>query len=143
MGNTESALGLATQTVTAQDPLKSPPNDTPHWTGSTLSLNSTTPSRAPSLNEKPNGSVAYAPGDQHSDDDSAVAYEAFIKLFPEYQLTWILDTLRRTDYSRLDCSGETYVDYMGGALYPESLIRVHANFLGDNILGNTHSISNR
>jgi hypothetical protein len=62
---------------------------------------------------------------------------------PEYRLTWILDTLRRTDYTRLDRTGETYVDYMGGALYPESLIRVHTNFLNTSILGNTHSVSNR
>jgi len=61
----------------------------------------------------------------------------------EYQLTWILDTLRRTDYTRLDRTGETYVDYMGGALYPESLISVHTKFLCTNILGNTHSVSNR
>jgi len=61
----------------------------------------------------------------------------------EYRLTWILDTLRRTDYARLESAGETYVDYMGGALYPGSLVRVHTNFLNRNILGNTHSVSNR
>lgn len=32
---------------------------------------------------------------------------------------------------------------MGGALYPESLINVHTEFLRTNILGNTHSVSNR
>lgn len=31
---------------------------------------------------------------------------------------------------------------MGGALYPESLINVHTEFLRTNILGNTHSVSN-
>ncbi|KAF8911556.1 pyridoxal phosphate-dependent transferase [Gymnopilus junonius] len=31
---------------------------------------------------------------------------------------------------------------MGGAIYPESLIRVHTNFLNRSILGNTHSVSN-
>jgi hypothetical protein len=61
----------------------------------------------------------------------------------EYRLTWILDTLRRTDYTRLERSGEAYVDYMGGALYPESLIRAHADFLNRSIMGNTHSVSNR
>ncbi|KAJ3799126.1 pyridoxal phosphate-dependent transferase [Lentinula aff. detonsa] len=30
---------------------------------------------------------------------------------------------------------------MGGSLYPESLIRVHTEFLASNVLGNTHSIS--
>ncbi|KAF9450104.1 PLP-dependent transferase [Macrolepiota fuliginosa MF-IS2] len=31
---------------------------------------------------------------------------------------------------------------MGGALYPESLIRVHTHFLNTSVLGNTHSVSN-
>ena len=61
----------------------------------------------------------------------------------EYKLTWTLDSLRRNDFGRLDRSGETYVDYMGGALYPESLITAHTEFLHRSILGNTHSVSNR
>ena len=71
------------------------------------------------------------------------AYSDFLKQYPEYQLTWILDALRRSDFTRLDHHGETYVDYMGGSLYPESLIRLHSTFLHQQILGNTHSISNR
>jgi molybdenum cofactor sulfurtransferase len=96
-----------------------------------------------SITEKSKETVAYAPNAKVDTDESTVAYQAFLKVFPEYQLTWILDTLRRTDYARLDRAGETYVDYMGAALYPESLIRVHAGFLNNNVLGNTHSISNR
>ncbi|OSX61812.1 hypothetical protein POSPLADRAFT_1170423 [Postia placenta MAD-698-R-SB12] len=76
------------------------------------------------------------------EDSASAAYKTFLKEYPEYQLTWILDALRRSDFSRLDRSGETYVDYMGGSLYPESLIRVHTGFLHRNILGNTHSVSN-
>jgi molybdenum cofactor sulfurtransferase len=87
--------------------------------------------------------TAYAPLTLPTHDDAAVAHQVFLKAFPEYQLTWILDTLRRTDFTRLDQTNETYVDYMGGALYPESLIRVHTSFLSTNILGNTHSVSNR
>lgn len=75
-------------------------------------------------------------------DDAAMAYNDFLREFPEYRLTWILDTLRRTDFTRLETSGETFVDYMGGALYPESLIRVHTDFLHRSVLGNTHSVSN-
>jgi hypothetical protein len=90
--------------------------------------------------------LAYAP--QRMDvtaplDDRARAYASFLKAFPEYQRTWILDTLRRSDFSRLDRTGETYVDYMGGAIYPESLVHVHTDFLKSHILGNTHSVSNR
>lgn len=77
------------------------------------------------------------------DHDTDVAYKAFLKAFPEYRLTGMLDDLRRRDFSRLDRAGETYVDYMGGAVYPESLIRMHTEFLNQNVLGNTHSVSNR
>ncbi|KAJ7686061.1 hypothetical protein B0H17DRAFT_1160691 [Mycena rosella] len=62
--------------------------------------------------------------------------------FLEYRFTWILDTLRRSDYGRLETTGETYVNYMSGAIYPESLIRAHLEFLNRSILGNTHSVSN-
>jgi hypothetical protein len=90
--------------------------------------------------------LAYAPqqmDDTPPLDETARAYATFLKAFPEYRLTWILDTLRRSDFSRLDRSGETYVDYMGGSIYPESLVYVHTDFLNRHILGNTHSVSNR
>ncbi|KAI0343615.1 PLP-dependent transferase [Trametopsis cervina] len=76
------------------------------------------------------------------DDKANAAFKAFIKEYPEYHLTWTLDALRRSDFSRLDRTGETYVDYMGGSLYPDSLIRVHTDFLQRNVLGNTHSVNN-
>jgi molybdenum cofactor sulfurtransferase len=90
--------------------------------------------------------LAYAPPrldvtDQ--DDETTRAYASFLTAYPEYQLTWILDTFRRTDFARLDRTGETYVDYMGGSIYPESLVRVHTEFLTRSVLGNTHSVSNR
>jgi hypothetical protein len=77
------------------------------------------------------------------DSEVVAAYNAFLKLFPEYQLTSVLDDLRESDFSRLDHAGETYVDYMGGSLYPESQVRRHTVFLNNNVLGNTHSVSNR
>ena len=76
-------------------------------------------------------------------NDTAVAYKAFLNAFPEYALTGILDTLRQSDFSRLDRIGETYVDYMGGSVYPESLVRDHTAFLNNSVLGNTHSVNNR
>ncbi|KAF7355905.1 Molybdenum cofactor sulfurase [Mycena venus] len=88
-----------------------------------------------------NSSPVYS-GTDHVSADATVAYKDFLHAFPEYKLTWILDTLRRTDYGRLSDTGETYVDYMGATLYPESLVRVHVDFLSRNVLGNTHSISN-
>lgn len=76
------------------------------------------------------------------------AYTSFLSAYPEYNLTWTLDALRKSEYSRIDGGvrgreRETYVDYMGGALYPESLVNVHAEFLKGCVLGNTHSESNR
>ena len=73
------------------------------------------------------------------------AYAAFLRAYPEYHLTWSLDALRRTEFSRVDAphSRETYVDYMGGALYPASLVSVHADFLKSAVMGNTHSASPR
>jgi len=75
--------------------------------------------------------------------DHATAYKSFLRKNPEYQLTWLLDSLRKSDFKRLEKSGEVYVDYMGGSLYPESLVRMHSTFLQENVLGNTHSVSNR
>ncbi|KAL1746175.1 pyridoxal phosphate-dependent transferase [Schizophyllum fasciatum] len=69
-----------------------------------------------------------------------LSHKQSIRTF-NYKLTWIIDALRRSDYQRLDSAGETYVDYMGGALYPESLLRVHTDFLSQVVMGNTHSAS--
>ena len=81
--------------------------------------------------------------DLHEDDAKAEkAFRAFLMQYPDYHLTWTLDALRRSDFARLDRSGETYVDYMGGSIYPESLIRVHTSFLQRHVLGNTHSVNN-
>lgn len=71
------------------------------------------------------------------------AFDSFVDVYPEYRQTWILDSLRRSDYTRLTRTDETYVDYMGGCLFPESLVQIHADFLSRNIMGNTHSVSNR
>ncbi|EMD32985.1 hypothetical protein CERSUDRAFT_118413 [Gelatoporia subvermispora B] len=108
-------------------------------------------SRNEKLSFDPPPLYAYSTADllEHSASESSAsehsvsaAYRLFLKEYPEYQLTWILDALRRSDFARLDRTGETYVDYMGGSLYPESLIRVHTGFLHRNVLGNTHSVSN-
>lgn len=94
-------------------------------------------------NEKQLPEIGFASYLPEALKDTTAAYKAFLKAFPEYQLTWTLDTLRQSDFARLDHSGETYVDYMGGTIYPESLVRKHTAFLNHNVLGNTHSVSNR
>lgn len=66
-----------------------------------------------------------------------------IKEYAEYSLTGIIDALRNREYTRLERSGETYVDYTGGGMYPETLTKEHLDFLNTNVLGNTHSVNNR
>ncbi|GJE88298.1 PLP-dependent transferase [Phanerochaete sordida] len=74
-------------------------------------------------------------------DPARSAYTLFLKQFPEYSTTATLDELRQREYRRLDQTGETYVDYMGGSLYPESLVDLHMELLRRKVLGNTHSIN--
>ncbi|KAH9022461.1 pyridoxal phosphate-dependent transferase [Lactarius hengduanensis] len=74
--------------------------------------------------------------------DYDAAYARFLHDYPQYASSWHVDALRRSEYSRLG-PDETYVDYMGGAIYPTSLISVHAEFLQSAVLGNTHSESSR
>ena len=50
-------------------------------------------------------------------------------------------SLRAREFSRLDRSGEAYLDYTGSALYGESLVRNHLEFLASSVLGNPHSQS--
>ena len=76
-------------------------------------------------------------------DDVHAAYLQFLRSYPEYLQTAAIDLLRKSDYTRLALSGEAYLDYMGGSLYPESLVKDHSNLLVRSIMGNTHSISNR
>jgi hypothetical protein len=77
---------------------------------------------------------------QHTQSDAA--YLRFLHDYPQYSSSWHVDALRRSEFTRL-APDETYVDYMGGALYPASLISVHAEFLQSAVLGNTHSESSR
>jgi selenocysteine lyase/cysteine desulfurase len=49
--------------------------------------------------------------------------------------------LRAAEFSRLDERGHAYLDYTGAALYPESLVREHADLLAREVLGNPHSDS--
>jgi molybdenum cofactor sulfurtransferase len=66
-------------------------------------------------------------------------FEEFCERYPAYASTSIIDDLRAKEFSRLDRHGHVYVDYTGGGLYPESLIRDHAEFLLGAVLGNPHS----
>ena len=50
-----------------------------------------------------------------------------------------MQTLRQTEFSRLDATGQIYLDYTGGGLYAESQIRAHADTLLSGVFGNPHS----
>jgi molybdenum cofactor sulfurtransferase len=49
------------------------------------------------------------------------------------------DTLRAAEFGRLDECGYVYLDYTGSALYAESHLRAHDEFLKHHVLGNPHS----
>jgi selenocysteine lyase/cysteine desulfurase len=67
------------------------------------------------------------------------ALELFMRRYPAYAQTAHLDTLRATDYDRLDRLGHVYLDYTGGGLYAESQLRQHLQLLAENVFGNPHS----
>jgi selenocysteine lyase/cysteine desulfurase len=66
-------------------------------------------------------------------------YREFLARYPEYESTSVIDDIRAKDFGRLDAGGHAYLDYTGGGLYGESLVRDHAEFLLANVLGNPHS----
>ena len=50
-----------------------------------------------------------------------------------------LDDLRAGEFARLDDQSHVYLDHTGAGLYPESLVRNHADLLLRSVLGNPHS----
>ncbi|MCL4507073.1 MAG: aminotransferase class V-fold PLP-dependent enzyme [Chloroflexi bacterium] len=67
------------------------------------------------------------------------AEAVFLRAYPEYASTGLLDELRTSEYARLDRQGHTYLDYTGGGLYAASQISAHLNLLLENVYGNPHS----
>lgn len=61
---------------------------------------------------------------------------------PTYKLTSSMDTLRRREFKRLK-SCKAYLDYTGAGLYPECLVKDHAELMSKHIFGNPHSNSPR
>ena len=66
-------------------------------------------------------------------------FVSFLKSYPIYPTTHIIDDLRTTEYARLDAGGHIYLDYTGGGLYAESQLRRHNRLLVEHIFGNPHS----
>jgi len=75
----------------------------------------------------------------HKDMTFEHAYADFLGRYPSYRQTAALDTLRSTEYARLDQKRQVYLDYTGGSLYGESQVRKHLEILQDGVFGNPHS----
>lgn len=69
------------------------------------------------------------------------AYRAFLTAYPEYAATAAIDAVRAAEYQRLDAGGHVYLDYTGGSLYSEALVREHAEWLTRGVFGNPHSVN--
>jgi selenocysteine lyase/cysteine desulfurase len=63
----------------------------------------------------------------------------FLREYPTYPTTHIIDDLRAVEYSRLDLGEHVYFDYTGGGLYAESQLRRHHRLLSEHVFGNPHS----
>ncbi len=66
------------------------------------------------------------------------ALAAFLADHPGYEAA-SPDSLRATEYARLDESGHTYLDYTGGGLYAASQLARHHDLLARGVFGNPHS----
>lgn len=64
---------------------------------------------------------------------------SFLRAYPAYPSTHIIDDLRASEYARLDLGGHIYLDYTGGGLYAESQLRRHNKMLSEHVFGNPHS----
>src|SRR4051794_9174765 len=71
----------------------------------------------------------------------AEAEAVFLRANPGFRETAMLDTLRASEYGRLDARGDVYLDYTGGSLYAESQIEQHMDALRSSVYGNPHSFN--
>ncbi|MGB7220550.1 MAG: aminotransferase class V-fold PLP-dependent enzyme [Vicinamibacterales bacterium] len=69
------------------------------------------------------------------------AYQEFLKTYPQYERTSLLDELRTSEYGRVDEQRQVYLDYTGGSLHAASQIREHTALLNARVFSNPHSAS--
>jgi molybdenum cofactor sulfurtransferase len=67
------------------------------------------------------------------------ALARFLRSYPAFAKTGVLDVLRATDYASLDEQGHIYLDYTGGGLYAQSQVRQHQELLIGAVFGHPHS----
>jgi selenocysteine lyase/cysteine desulfurase len=63
----------------------------------------------------------------------------FLRSFPTFDPDGTLAELRRSEYGRLDATGQVYLDYTGGGMHAASQIERHAELMRTRVLGNPHS----
>ncbi len=74
-----------------------------------------------------------------SADACPQAKAEFLRAFPQFASTRVLDELRAVEYARLDRLGHIYLDYTGGGLYADSQVQAHKDLLLNHVFGNPHS----
>lgn len=75
----------------------------------------------------------------YAPENLEAARSAFTAANPAFAATAHIDTLRQTDYGRLDNTGQIYLDYTGGGLHAASQLQTHMQLIGENVFGNPHS----
>ncbi len=58
---------------------------------------------------------------------------------PELFENDFFENLRHTEYANLEESGQIYLDFTGGNLYPKSIVEKHFKYLLSGVYGNPHS----
>lgn len=77
----------------------------------------------------------------YTDDARSTIEDEFVRAYPSYASTQVLDELRASDYARLDRQQQVYLDYTGGGLYATSQLRQHMALLEEHVFGNPHSLN--
>ena len=80
-----------------------------------------------------------AGGEGAGETAMAGALADFLRRWPAYASTAVLDGMRAKDYARLDAADHVYLDYTGGGLYAESQLAGHRDLLAGGMFGNPHS----
>ena len=70
---------------------------------------------------------------------STPEFETFLKQYPTLKKTESIDSLRASDYSRLDGGEHIYFDYTGVCIYAESQFKIHQPLLNETVFGNPDS----
>ncbi|MCP3803571.1 aminotransferase class V-fold PLP-dependent enzyme [Allokutzneria sp. A3M-2-11 16] len=69
------------------------------------------------------------------------AEKAFLRRYPAYSGTAVLDRLRGTEYRHLDAEEHCYLDYTGSGLVSDAQLRAQLTRLRSSVYGNPHSDS--